>query len=304
MSKSSADETRYQPKHPFISGGITGCIEICATFPFEYVKVQLQLQEEGNRGRRYKGPLDCAVHTVRQNGPRGLYVGLPPWLTFALPRSAIRFTTYERVSGLLQEGDGQVHMVNALVAGTVAGAAESSTCLTPLQNIQIRMTQDGDAPRHARIYRGFFHALTEIPRREGFRAGFFSGLWPTVVKGALNNCIRFGLYNEVAGAVRRVRGQAADEPLGMGMVFTLGAAAGAVSAVVTHPIDTVKSNLQGLSARRYSGSLDCARQIVSSSGISGLFRGLTPRICRVCLEIGLQFSLYDKISRFMDKALG
>ena len=52
-----------------------------------------------------------------------------------------------------------------------------------------------------------------------------------MVKGALNNCIRFGLYNEVAGAVRRVRGQAADEPLGMGMVFTLGAAAGAVSAV-------------------------------------------------------------------------
>ena len=68
-------------------------------------------------------------------------------------RSAIRFTTYERVSDMLQEGDGQVHMVNALVAGTVAGAAESSTCLTPLQNIQIRMTQDGDAPRHARIYR-------------------------------------------------------------------------------------------------------------------------------------------------------
>lgn len=53
-----------------------------------------------------------------------------------------------------------------------------------------------------------------------------------------------------------------------------------VPQVATHPIDTVKSNLQGLSAGKYSGSLDCARQIVASSGITGLFRGLTPRISR------------------------
>lgn len=51
--------------------------------------------------------------------------------------------------------------------------------------------------------RGFLYALGEIPRREGLRRGFFSGLWPTVVKGAVNNCIRFGLYNEAAGVLRR-----------------------------------------------------------------------------------------------------
>lgn len=80
-------------------------------------------------------------------------------------------------------------------------------------------------------HRGFLHALTEIPRREGFPMGFFSGLWPTVAKGALNNCIRFGLYNESTTVVRKSRGDAPDKPLGPGMTFTLGAAAGAVSAV-------------------------------------------------------------------------
>ncbi|CAM9887852.1 unnamed protein product [Sphacelaria rigidula] len=194
--------------------------------------------------------------------------------------------------------------MNALAAGTVAGAMESAVCLTPLQNIQIKMTQDMNSPQQSRIYRGFVHALSEIPRREGLRAGFFSGLLPTVAKGAINNCIRFGLYNEMAGALRRTRGEAADEALGPSAAFGLGAAAGAVSAVVTHPIDTVKSNLQGLSARRYSGSVDCFRQIVASSGVVGLFRGLTPRVIRVCLEIGLQFSLYDTICRYTDKALG
>lgn len=56
-------------------------------------------------------------------------------------RSAIRFTTFERVSEWLQEGQGKVDAVNALAAGTVAGAIESATCLTPLQNIQIKMMQ-------------------------------------------------------------------------------------------------------------------------------------------------------------------
>lgn len=56
-------------------------------------------------------------------------------------RSAIRFTTFERVSGWLQEDQGKVKAVNALAAGTVAGAVESATCLTPLQNIQIKMMQ-------------------------------------------------------------------------------------------------------------------------------------------------------------------
>lgn len=304
MVVKTAIERRYKPKHPFLSGGIAGGLEILATFPLEYVKVQLQLREAVEGGPRFKDPIDCVAQTLRNRGPCGLYVGLPPWLTFALPRSAIRFTTFERVSGWLQKGGGKVNTLNALAAGTVAGVIESAACLTPLQNIQIKMTQDANSQRQSRIYRGFVHALREIPRREGIPAGFFGGLWPTVAKGAINNCIRFGLYNEMTGALRRARGEAPDEALGPTASFGLGATAGAVSAVVTHPIDTVKSNLQGLSARSYSGSLDCFKQILASSGVVGLFRGLTPRVIRVCLEIGLQFSLYDTICRYTDEILG
>ena len=55
--------------------------------------------------------------------------------------------------------------------------------------------------------RGFFHALVEIHRRKGLVKKFFSGLWPAVVKGAVNNCIRFGIYNEAAVAIRRCPGR-------------------------------------------------------------------------------------------------
>lgn len=45
-----------QPEHPLLSlpGGLAGGIEICITFPTEYVKTQLQLDEKANPPR-YKG---------------------------------------------------------------------------------------------------------------------------------------------------------------------------------------------------------------------------------------------------------
>ena len=40
-----------------IAGAITGGIEICITYPTEYVKTQLQLDEKVGK---YKGIVDCA----------------------------------------------------------------------------------------------------------------------------------------------------------------------------------------------------------------------------------------------------
>eukprot|EP00961_Rhodomonas_salina_P110905 1492421-Rhodomonas_salina.1 len=37
---------RYQPKHPFVAGAITGGIEILITYPLEYTKCQMQLHQE------------------------------------------------------------------------------------------------------------------------------------------------------------------------------------------------------------------------------------------------------------------
>ena len=48
-----------------IAGGITGGIEICITYPTEYVKTQLQLDEKVGK---YKGIVDCTKQTVKERG--------------------------------------------------------------------------------------------------------------------------------------------------------------------------------------------------------------------------------------------
>lgn len=72
------------------SGAITGGLEICITFPTEYVKTQLQLDEKLGVQKRYKGPIDCVRVTVRDYGIRGLYRGLSVLLYGSVPKSAVR----------------------------------------------------------------------------------------------------------------------------------------------------------------------------------------------------------------------
>lgn len=76
----------------FVIGGITGGIEICITYPTEYVKTQLQLDEKTSKGgtKKYSGIIDCVNKTVKGHGFFGLYRGLSVLLYGSIPKSAVR----------------------------------------------------------------------------------------------------------------------------------------------------------------------------------------------------------------------
>ena len=77
-----------------VAGGITGGIEICITYPTEFVKTQLQLDESSSKGgqavKKYAGPMDCVKKTINQRGFFGLYRGLSGLLYGSIPKSAVR----------------------------------------------------------------------------------------------------------------------------------------------------------------------------------------------------------------------
>ena len=80
-------------RHVFFLGGITGAIEICITFPTEFVKTQLQLDEGSSRrgeSRQYNGVIDCVKKTVQKRGFFGLYRGLSVLLYGSIPKSGVR----------------------------------------------------------------------------------------------------------------------------------------------------------------------------------------------------------------------
>ena len=59
------------------------------TFPTEYVKTQLQLDEKA-AVPKYKGPINCVAVTVKNHGFFGLYRGLSSLLYGSIPKASVR----------------------------------------------------------------------------------------------------------------------------------------------------------------------------------------------------------------------
>jgi len=297
-------------KHPLLAGALAGGVEICCTFPIEYTKTQLQLQgsrtlSSAGGAAPFRGAFSCVAWTVRERGVGGLYKGLPSWLYFAFPRVAGRFYIYEKLRGEFEAPGSALHpSVAKLAAGSLAGCVEGAVFQTPMLAIQTKLNHDMTAAKPR--YKGlpFLKAVAQIARTEGVRKGLYPGVLPNVVKSAINRGVRFMVYGDITAFVRRSRGLDADARLGLTETLLSGACAGAVSVVVTHPVDTVRANMQGLSADKYKGMLDCARQIVAHGGARGLFQGMATRFTRVCIETGLIFSLYEGIDDAVTGVIG
>jgi len=298
------------PEHPVLAGWLAGTLEIGVTYPIEYVKTQLQLQQQasslfaGEGG--FRGPLHCTSVTLREHGIMGLDRGGASWVMFAGPRSAVRFGTFDTLSRFAASRDLPERIGQSAVDtanGFMAGIVEAALCQTPNQVIAIKMVHDS-APRGPKRYTGFAHAVSCIAREEGL-GGFFQGVGPAVLKGAVTNSIRFVGY----GHIKRWMQQGAHEqdgapaPLAPWQSMLAGGTAGAVSALFSQPIDTVKANMMGLEAHRYQNSFACCAQLVRAGGVRTLFNGVGPRVVRVFIEVGLQFTLFESVGRWLDRLM-
>ena len=54
--------------------------------------------------------------------------------------------------------------------------------------------------------------------------------------------------------------------------------------------------MQGLDAHKYSGSLDCFTNILKNEGLLGFYKGVTPRMMRVSLDVALTFTIFNKMN--------
>ena len=101
-----------------VVGGITGGIEICITYPTEYIKTQLQLDEKVGK---YKGISDCAKQTIKEKGPLGLYRGLSVLVVGSIPKSAVRFGAFEHFKKMKMDEKGNLKPVDRMLCGLGQG---------------------------------------------------------------------------------------------------------------------------------------------------------------------------------------
>nr|GMC62335.1 probable mitochondrial adenine nucleotide transporter BTL3 [Ipomoea batatas] len=92
------EQLELGPIRTLIYGAIAGCCSEAATYPFEVVRRQLQMQV---RATKMSALATCAK-VVEQGGIPALYAGLTPSLLQVLPSAAISYLVYEFMKIVLE----------------------------------------------------------------------------------------------------------------------------------------------------------------------------------------------------------
>ncbi|KAG2471044.1 TXTP protein, partial [Polypterus senegalus] len=282
------------PGKAILAGGIAGGIEICITFPTEYVKTQLQLDEKANPPR-YKGIADCVKQTVSSHGIKGLYRGLSSLLYGSIPKAAVRFGMFEFLSNHMRDEKGKLDSTRGLICGLGAGVAEAVVVVCPMETIKVKFIHDQCSAQPK--YRGFFHGVREIIRQQGLK-GTYQGLTATVLKQGSNQAIRFYVMTSLRNWYKGDDHSKELNPFVTGM---FGAIAGAASVFGNTPLDVIKTRMQGLEAHKYKNTFDCAYKIMKYEGPLAFYKGTIPRLGRVCLDVAIVFIIYEEVVKVLNK---
>lgn len=269
-----------------LSGGITGAIEACITYPTEYIKTMQQLFPE-----KKSGIAQVAKDTVNSHGIKGLYRGLSCLLFFSVPKTGIRFGSKEIYDKYIFTTPGKL---NTFLSGACAGATEAVFVVTPMETLKVKLIHDRVSPNPK--YSGFFNGVKTIYAAQGFN-GIYRGLGPTLIRQSSNQAIRFLVYGE---AKKYLEEKFPNSPLTFQTALA-GAIAGAASVLGNNPIDCVKTQMQGLDAHKYKNSLHCFVTIFKNEGIKGYYKGAGARLTRVILDVAITFTLVEHIRHILDK---
>uniref|UniRef100_A0A1B6D532 Citrate transport protein n=1 Tax=Clastoptera arizonana TaxID=38151 RepID=A0A1B6D532_9HEMI len=268
----------------FIAGGLSGACEITVAYPSEYVKIQLQLNRNS---RQVTGIVDIVKSTIKKNGVLGLYRGFDVVLYGIVPKVAIRFSAFEIAKSYVSDKEGNLSPVSTLFCGMSAGVCEAILAVTFIESIKVKFINDQrlENPR----FKGFIHGIRLIIKEHGFH-GIYQGVIPTIVKQGSSQAIRFFIMETLKDwytkGDRNVK-------VPKHIIGIFGLLTGAVSVYLNNPIDVVKTRMQGLEASRYSSMMDCVRKIIKYEGYSTFYKGVIPRVCRVCIEVSITFMAYD-----------
>lgn len=269
-------------------------VEHMAMFPVDTIKTRMQIL--GSCPIKSVGLRQALQSILKTEGPAGLYRGIGAMGLGAGPAHAVYFSVYEMCKKAFSGGNPNNTAAHA-VSGVFATVA-SDAVFTPMDMMKQRL-QLSSSP-----YKGVLDCFRTVVREEGLRA-FYASYRTTVLMNAPFTAVHFATYEAVKRGLMEISpGSADDERLVVHA--TAGAAAGALAAAVTTPLDVVKTQLQcqGVCGcdRYVNGSIkDVLKTIVRKDGYRGLVRGWMPRMLFHAPAAAICWSTYEAGKSFFQE---
>ncbi|XP_065861259.1 uncharacterized protein [Euphorbia lathyris] len=239
-----------------------------------------------------RGPLtgmgSVFVHMVKNEGPKALYLGLTPALTRSVLYGGLRLGLYEPSKCACNKAFGSTNILVKIVSGAFAGGF--ATALTnPVEVIKVRLQMNTNQKQVGPIAE-----MRKIVSEEGIRA-LWKGVGPAVARASALTASQLATYDETKQVLIRWT------PLEEGFYLHLfsSTVAGAVSTLVTAPVDMIKTRLmlqrESKRVRGYKNGFHCAYQVMLTEGPIALYKGGFAIFARLGPQTMITFILCEKM---------
>ena len=315
------------PGQQIVSSCTGAILTSLLTTPFDVVRVRLQAQQQAVLSKpcylmecrcldgvtlchvahdgscshypKFRGTLDAFFKIARIEGVSSWWNGLSPTLLMAVPATVIYYTCYDQ----LKVHFGFQPEKKNFLAPTLAGSISRTVAVVSITPIELLRTKVQS--RQGYSYRHLWSVIRAAVQSNG-TLSLWRGLFPMLLRD-----IPFSIVYWVGYEYLKHKFVRTFDPRYSSLVpFVAGSISGAISAVLTNPLDVIKTHMQvdlgesgkGHVKRLGSGSLmEVMRNIVAEHGYTGLYAGLTPRVAKIAPACAIMISTYEYFKKYFSE---
>ncbi|KAL2346579.1 hypothetical protein Fmac_000579 [Flemingia macrophylla] len=290
-----------------------------------YPMVVLKTRQQVSSARSTCLHMSSAI--LRHEGLRGFYRGFGTSLMGTIPARALYMASLELTksnvgTAFLRLGFSDTTALAAANASAgVTSAMAAQLVWTPVDVVSQRLMVQGSnsavlANLNSESYRNGFDAFRKIMYADGAR-GFYRGFGISLLTYAPSNAVWWTSYSMVhrliwGSCMRNGHDDLGDgfRPNSRALVAVQGLSAvmaSGVSAIVTMPLDTIKTRLQVLDneqngRKRPLTFVHTVRTLVKEGGFLACYRGLGPRWASMSMSATTMITTYEFLKRISTKS--
>uniref|UniRef100_A0A6U8JWW0 Mitochondrial carrier protein n=1 Tax=Eutreptiella gymnastica TaxID=73025 RepID=A0A6U8JWW0_9EUGL len=278
-----------------VCGALAGFITETCLHPFDTVRARLQTSSQ-----MYRGVCHALLTIQYREGMRAWYKGFPVVMVLSSPAHALYFGTYETAKEVLpkhipwfRSSVGCAPPLSlSLACGMLADMA-AELLWTPMDVIKQRQQIQTCRDSH---YRSLQCGVSHIAATEGLST-FWRGYWLGVA--TLETPLYFTMFEQMMHHMTSGFGCPRDQ-LPIGIVSAMSFGSTALSAVLTNPIDVVRTRLMVTSfgATCSRRALHIARRTWQAEGVHAFIKGAPARVMYLAPNHCLAMTSFELISRW------
>merc|ERR1711972_60954 len=236
--------------------------------------------KSGRLTEPYKGVVDCSSRILKEEGVGPFWRGNLANCLRYFPTQALNFAFKDKIKAQfkVQKSDAYgVKLGKNIASGGLAGAM--SLCFVySLDYARTRLANDTKSAKKGgtgeRQYSGLIDVYKKTLASDGV-AGLYRGFVISCVGIIVYRGCYFGFYDTLKPIIL-------GDDAGLFLSFCLGYGVTVAAGLASYPIDTIRRRMMMTSgeAVKYSGSIDCAVQVMRQEGVTSFFKGAGANILR------------------------